>query len=165
MMAIPGRELHARAGTRSLCVIIPSSPEVAALAAQPYQELISRYVGAWNDPDLVRRRAELASVYAVDASIVTAGGVFAGIDAVAQHVGEVYEEFIAPGRYRFSSGGSVCHHDCILFRWEMREGAGGELADAGMNLFLLSAAGLIVGDYQFVLGVESSIGSAGSVAP
>src|SRR5215813_9529278 len=108
-------------------MITPSRPEVAALAAQPRQELIPRYVGAWNDPDPVRRRAELAFVYAVDASIVTAGGVFAGIDAVAQHVGQVYEEFIAPGRYRFSSGGSAGHHDCILFRWEMREAAGGAL--------------------------------------
>ena len=75
---------------------------------------------------------------------------------------EVYDEFIAPGRYRFSSGGAVGHHDCILFRWEMREAASGELADAGINLFLLSAAELIAGDYQFVLGVDSSIGSAGS---
>jgi SnoaL-like domain len=156
--------LPAGAEARSLWVISPSSPEVAAMAAQLAQELISRYVGAWNNPDPVRRRAELASVYARDASIVTAGGVFAGIDAVAQHVAEVYEEFIAPGRYRFSNGGSVGHHDCILFRWEMREVASGELADAGMNLFVRSAAGLIMGDYQFVLGVDSAIGSAGSVA-
>jgi hypothetical protein len=134
------------------------------LAAQPFQDLIPRYVAAWNDPDPVRRRAELASLYAADGSIVMASGVFAGIDAVARHVGEVYEEFIAAAGYRFCSGGAVGHHDCILFRWEMRE-AGGELADAGMNLFILSAAGLIAGDYQFALGVDSSIGSAGSAAP
>jgi hypothetical protein len=34
----------------------------------------------------------------------------------------------------------------------------GNLADAGMNMFLLGADGRIDGDYQFVLGVESSIG-------
>jgi hypothetical protein len=151
------------ATARSLWVIIPSSPEVAPLTAQPLQDLIPRYVDAWNDPDPVHRRAELASLYAGDGSIVTQRGVFAGIDAVAQHVGEVFDEFLAPGHYRFSSGGAVGHHDCILFRWEMREAASGELADAGMNLFLLSAAGLIAGDYQFVLGVDSSIGPAGSI--
>jgi uncharacterized protein len=143
-------------------VIIPSSQEVAALAAQPFQDLIPRYVSTWNDPDPVRRRSQLASLYARDGSIVTAGGVFAGIDAVVGHVATVHEEFIAARGYRFSSGGAVSHHDCMLFRWEMREAAGGELADAGMNLFVLSASGLIVGDYQFALGVDSSIGSAAS---
>jgi hypothetical protein len=132
------------------------------LSTQPPQDLIPRYVDAWNDPDPVRRRAGLAAVYAGDGRIVTHGGVFAGIDAVAQHVGQVHDQFIAPGRYRFASGGAVGHHDCILFRWEMREAASGELADAGLNLFLLSATGLIAGDYQFTLGVDSSIGSAGS---
>jgi len=132
------------------------------LTAQPFQDLIPRYVGAWNDPDPVRRRSQLASLYAADGSIVMSSGVFTGIDAVVGHVAQVYEEFIAAGGYRFASGGAVGHHDCILFRWEMRKAAGGELADAGMNLFVLSASGLIVGDYQFALGVDSSIGSAAS---
>lgn len=135
------------------------------MAAQPIQDLIPRYVAAWNDPDPVRRRAGLDSLYAADGSIVMANGVFAGIDAVAGHVEQVHEEFISARGYRFSCGGAVGHHDAILFRWEMREAADGELADAGMNLFVLSAAGLIASDYQFALGVDSSIGSAGSVAP
>jgi len=132
------------------------------LATQPLPDLIRRYVDGWNDPDPARRRGGLAAVYAGDGRIVTRGGVFAGIDAVAQHVGQVHDQFAAPGRYRFASGGAVGHHDCVLFRWEMREAASGQLADAGLNLFLLSAAGLIAGDYQFALGVDSSIGSAGS---
>jgi hypothetical protein len=77
-------------------------------------------------------------------------------------VGQVHDQFIASGQYRFASGGAVGHHDCVLFHWEMRKAASGELADAGMNVFLLSAAGLIAHDYQFTLGVDSSIGSAWS---
>jgi len=134
------------------------------LTAQPLPDLIPRYVGAWNDPDAARRRARLASVYEGNGRIVTQGGVFAGMDAIARHVAQVYEEFIAPGGYRFASGGAVGHHDCVLFRWEMRRSGTGVLADAGMNLFLVSAAGLIAGDYQFVLGADSSIGSAGRAA-
>jgi hypothetical protein len=131
------------------------------MTVQLPQDLIPRYVDAWNDPDPVRRRAGLASVYAGDGRIVTQGGVFAGIDAITGHVAQVHDQFIAPGRYRFASGGAIGHHDCILFRWEMWEEASTELADAGMNMFLVSAGGLIVGDYQFTLGVDSSIGSAG----
>jgi hypothetical protein len=164
VIAIPRGELPSHADARSLSVFISFCPEGAPLAAQPFGHLIARYVDAWNDSDPVRRRSELASLYAEDGSIVTQGGVFAGIDAVIRHVAEVYDEFIAPGCYRFSSGGSVGHHDCVLFCWELREAASGELADAGMNLFLLSATGLIMGDYQFVLGVHASIGPAGSVA-
>ena len=134
------------------------------MATQPFHDLVLRYVDAWNDPDPVRQRSDLACLYAEDGRIVTQTGVFAGIEAIARHVGQVHEEFIAPGRYRFASGGAVGHHECVLFRWELRETAGGELADAGMNLFVLSAAGLIAGDYQFVLGVGSSIGSAGPAA-
>ncbi len=126
------------------------------MAAQWFHDLTERYVDAWNDPDPVHRRSELASIYAGDGRIVTQGGVFAGIDALTEHVGHVYDEFIAPGRYRFAGGGAVGHHCCVLFRWELREAARGNLADAGMNLFLLSATGLIEGDYQFVLGVNSS---------
>jgi hypothetical protein len=134
------------------------------LTIQSLPDLIPRYVDAWNDPDLTRRRAGLASLYEGDGQIVTQSGVFAGMGAITQHVGQVYEEFIAPGRYRFVSGGAVGHHDCVLFRWEMRESGAGELVDAGMNLFLLSAAGLIASDYQFALGADSSIGSAGRAA-
>lgn len=134
------------------------------MTAQPLSGLIRRYVEAWNEPGPARRRAGLASLYEGDGQIVTQNGVFAGIEAIAAHVAQVYEGFIASGRYRFASGGAVGHHDCVLFRWEMREPGTGELADAGMNLFLISAAGLIAGDYQFVLGAGSSIGPAGRAA-
>jgi hypothetical protein len=135
------------------------------LSAQPLHELVDRYVKAWNDPDPLHRRAELASLYTDDGYIATQIGVHAGIDAVVGHVSEVYDQFIALGRYRFSSGGVLAHHDYVLFRWEMREAASGELADAGMNFFHLAADGRIIGDHQFTLGVDSSIGSAASIRP
>ena len=129
------------------------------------QELIRRYVDAWNDPDPARRRTVLASLYAADGRIVMRTGVFTGIDAIIGHITEVFGQFIAPGRYRFATGGAVAHHDCVLFRWELREAASGELADAGMNLFLLSPEGRVAGDYQFTLGVDSSLGSSELILP
>lgn len=137
----------------------PISLEGDPLTTLPLQELIPRYVDAWNDPDPAHRRTALASVYADDGRIVMRTGVFAGIDAVIGHIAEVFCQFIAPGRYRFATGGAVAHHDSVLFRWELRDAASGELADAGMNLFLLSPEGRIANDYQFTLGADSSIGS------
>lgn len=135
------------------------------MTALSLQELIPRYVDAWNDPDPVHRRIALTSIYADDGRIVMRTGVFAGIDAVVEHVTEVFGQFIAPGRYRFATGGAAAHHDCVLFRWELREAASGEVADGGMNLFLLAPDGRIAGDYQFALGADSSIGSGALIAP
>lgn len=143
----------------------PTASEGGPLTAQSLQELIPRYVDAWNDPDSAHRQAALASLYADDGRIVMRTGVFAGIGAIIEHIAEVFDLFIAPRRYRFATGGAVAHHDCVLFRWELRDAASGELADAGMNLFLLSAEGRIASDYQFTLGVDSSIGSSGVILP
>ncbi len=122
----------------------PNYLEGGPLTALSPQELIPRYVDAWNDPDPAHRRIALASLYADDGQIVMRTGVFAGIDAVIEHVTEVFGQFIAPGRYRFATGGAAAHHDCVLFHWELRDAASGELADGGMNLFLLSPDGRIM---------------------
>lgn len=121
-------------------------------------DLVDRYVQAWNEPDTEQRRLALATLYSLDGSVTTQSDTHEGIEAIAGHIADVYNQFIGSGRFRFRSGGALSHHGCILFRWEMVDNNSGALADAGMNLFLLEVDGQIRGDYQFVLGVESSIG-------
>jgi hypothetical protein len=123
-------------------------------------DLDERYVLAWNEADPEVRRVELEALYSDRGCIVTQSSESNGIDEVIAHVGHVFEQFIGTGRYVFRSGGSVRHHQCVLFRWEMVDAASGELADAGMNLFLLTADGRVEDDYQFALGIDSSIGSS-----
>lgn len=129
------------------------------------EDLIERYVRAWNDPDAERRTCELEALYTDEGCIVTQSDLFEGIDAVIGHVGDVFDGFIGSGTNVFRSGGAVGHHHCVLFRWELVERADGQLADAGMNTFLLAQDGRIVGDYQFVLGVDSSTGSMVQTEP
>jgi ketosteroid isomerase-like protein len=121
--------------------------------------LIERYVRAWNENDVQRRARALAEIYAEDAILVMQSAVFEGIEAVVAHIAGVFDEFLAHGRFVFRSGGFNGHHDCVLFRWEMAESADGTLADAGMNTFVLDEDGRIRWDYQFALGTDSSIGS------
>lgn len=129
--------------------------------AAAFHELVRRYVEAWNDPDPGRRHAQLSSLYAEDSSIVTTqGGASVGLDAVIDHIGAVFDQFIEPGRYRFATGGAVAHHEGALFRWEMRNAVTDELADAGVNFFRLSSDGRIASDHQFTLGVDSSLGTS-----
>ena len=122
-------------------------------------DLIGHYVRAWNESDAQRRAQVLAEIYAQDATIVMQRAVFKGIEAVVNHIAGVFDEFLAPGRFVFRSGGFSGHHDCVLFRWEMAERTDDSLADAGMNTFVLDEDGRIRYDYQFVLGTDSSIGS------
>lgn len=121
-------------------------------------DLVDRYVQAWNEPDAGQRRLALAALYSLDGSVTTQSDTHEGIEAIAAHITDVYDQFIGSGRFRFQGGGAISHHGCVLFRWEMVDNDSGALADAGMNLFLLEIGGRIRGDYQFVLGVESSIG-------
>lgn len=120
--------------------------------------LVERYVAAWNEPDPQPRSTALTALYSRNGTVVTQSDEFDGVDAIIEHIAKVNDEFIASERYRFQSGGALSHHNCVLFRWEMVDAQDGALADAGMNLFLLTADGRINVDYQFVLGVNSSIG-------
>lgn len=128
-------------------------------------DLVDRYVQAWNQPDADCRRVELGALYNQDASLVTQSAEFVGLSAVVEHISQVFDEFIGSGRYLFRSGGAIAHHRCVLFRWEMTDASSGSLVDAGMNALLLSLDGKITGDYQFVLGIESSIGPLATLAP
>lgn len=120
--------------------------------------LVESYVAAWNETAPSQRSAALTALYSPTASVVTQSGKFDGVDAIVDHITKVNDEFVASGRFRFQSGGALSHHSCVLFRWELVNAGDGGLADAGMNLFLLAPDGRIQGDYQFVLGVNSSIG-------
>lgn len=134
------------------------------MLAESLPDLVDRYVRAWNQTDADRRRVELEDLYSEDAHLVTQSEELVGIEAVVEHVGQVFDEFIGSGRYLFRSGGAVAHHQCVLFRWEMTKASDGALADAGMNTFLISADRKITADYQFVLGVHSSIGPLAAFA-
>jgi hypothetical protein len=128
------------------------------LEAEDLVGLADRYVRAWNESDFERRRVALVELYTRDGRVVTQSAAFEGIESIVAHVGEVHGEFVGAGRYRFGSGGALSHHGFVLFRWELVDANEGDLADAGMNLFLLADDGRIEADVQFVLGVESSIG-------
>jgi hypothetical protein len=159
LQGIAGRRRRAQAKR-----VIPEDSEEDLLEAERLVDLVDRYVQGWNEPHPERRRSALAALYTSEARVVTQSDAFERIEAVIGHIGHVYDEFVGSGRYRFRSGGALGHHGCVLFRWEMVETDSGELADAGINLLVLAADGRIDADYQFVLGVDSSIGHL-AVAP
>ena len=131
------------------------------------QELASRYVAMWNEPDAERRRAAIAELWATDAvhkleppqdmrdtaATIRVNAVLEvrGHSALEQRVARAYEEFIAPGEFIFRAGGRAARvGDVVKLGWEMVKNDGGEVAAVGIDFLVLDADGRIRRDYQFI---------------
>jgi hypothetical protein len=132
------------------------------------QQIADRYVAVWNEPDPEVRREEIRAVWA------PAGGQLLeppddmrkaaraiGFDAPAleargyeqleTRVTTAYEEFVAGGVYVFRARHDAARlGDVLKFNWEMVPSEGGDVAAAGLDVFVLDADDRIVDDYQFV---------------
>jgi hypothetical protein len=76
-----------------------------------------------------------------------------GHDALDVRVTRAYEDFIAPGRYRFQARDDATRlADVVKFRWEMVEVDGGAVAGSGLEILILDEDGRIARDYQFIEG-------------
>jgi hypothetical protein len=110
--------------------------------------LLDRYVAAWNEADPERRRTAVTELYADDGRIVTPSIEVSGSEAIIEHIGEVFAEFVGASGHRFRRTGSTGHHRSLLIRWELT-GGGQQAAGAGLNVLILGRSGRIGADYQF----------------
>jgi hypothetical protein len=131
-------------------------------------ELADRYVGLWNEPDPIRRRATVAELWTEDgvhvlqppremreAAAAPGIGLTARLEArghaaLEARATSAHEEFIAPGTYTFRRRDNVERlGDVVKFNWEMVSG-GGEVAGVGLEFLVLAGDGRIRCDYQFI---------------
>lgn len=103
-----------------------------------HDDLIDRYIAAWNETDAGERRALVEATFAADATYLDPmlqGDGHAGIDGM---IAGAQARF--PG-YRFSRSGRVdAHHDHLRFCWDLAP-AGGEVLVKGTDFSTLSADG------------------------
>lgn len=82
-----------------------------------FEDLVERYIAAWNEADAGRRRGMIAETFTEAASYVdplAASEGHAGIDAMIEAVRQQF-----PG-HRFRRTGAVDrHHDRVRFCWEL----------------------------------------------
>jgi len=79
------------------------------------QQLVERYLGAFNETDPDRRRALVEGLYERDCSYVDPHVELSGPEQIAAFIGETQERF--PG-YVFKLGGPVdAHHNQARFQW------------------------------------------------
>jgi hypothetical protein len=132
------------------------------------QDLTSRYVATWNEPDPARRRQAIQALWAEDGIHVlqppaefrqaAAGLGFTsaalearGHDELEVRVTRAYQDFVAPGQFTFrprDNAGAL--RNVVKFSWEMVPADGGEAAATGLEILILGPDGRIEADYQFI---------------
>jgi hypothetical protein len=132
------------------------------------KEFADRYMALWNEPDPERRRAAIAELFTEDGAyllqppremqdIAARPGIglratleARGHTALEPRATTVYEEFIAPGQFRFQRRDNVERvADVVKFNWEMVANDGG-VAAVGLAVLVIAADGRIQCDYQFI---------------
>jgi hypothetical protein len=109
---------------------------------------LDRYVAAWNEPDPARRRMAVRGLYADHARILTPSVEVNGVQAILEHIGEVFVEFVGSTRRHFRCIAWAAHHEGLLLHWELA-GDGQPAAGTGWNVLFLGLDGHIETDHQF----------------
>jgi hypothetical protein len=131
-------------------------------------DFASRYVALWHEPDADARRAIIRELWTDDGGqlveppeeVRTAASAVGfpapplavhGYGELEARVTHAYEQFVAPGEYRFQAAGRPARlEDVLTFHWEMVPVGGGEVAASGYDVFLLTPDNRIQTSYQFI---------------
>jgi len=112
------------------------------------QEIVEKYLAAWNETDPAKRRALVDEVWAADGSYTDPLADVRGRDAVDGLIGAVQAQF--PG-FVFTLGGAVdAHHDQVRFTWELGPAGAAEAPVVGFDVAVLDGAGQIGSVYGFL---------------
>jgi hypothetical protein len=114
-------------------------------------DIAQRYVALWNQPDPARRRAEIAALFAPDLMHCTKTKEARGHEEMETRVLGSYERWVRDGGCIFRFAGTpLGHHESVLLRWQMVTADGNTVRSIGSDFLILTEAGLIRRDYQFV---------------
>jgi len=111
------------------------------------QEIIERYIAAWNETDAAARHSLVASLWAADGSYTDPLADVRGPDAIAGLIGAAQQQFSG---LVFTLGGPVdANHNQARFTWHLGP-AGGEPVVIGFDVMVLSGDGQIRSVHGFL---------------
>jgi hypothetical protein len=111
------------------------------------QEIIKRYLEAWNETDAAARLALVESVWAADGSYTDPLADVRGPDAIAGLIGAAQQQFAG---LVFTLGGPVdANHNQARFSWHLGPD-GGEPIVIGFDVMVLDSAGQIASVHGFL---------------
>ncbi|GAA2588265.1 nuclear transport factor 2 family protein [Actinomadura fulvescens] len=110
-------------------------------------DLVERYLAAWNETDAAARRALLAEVFAADAEYTDPLVSVRGVDGLDATIAAVQGQF---GGLVFSPGGPAdAHHNLARFTWHLGP-EGGEPVVIGFDVAVIGDDGLISNVHGFL---------------
>jgi hypothetical protein len=111
-------------------------------------EVVVRYLAAWNEPEPGRRRALVAKAWTEDGTYVDAAREGRGHDSLDTMIATAQGHF--PGyRLRLASG-IEAHHDCLRFSWAAGGTAEAPLYIKGTDFVIVAGDGRIRSVVGFV---------------
>ncbi|WP_213455886.1 nuclear transport factor 2 family protein [Rhizomonospora bruguierae] len=111
-------------------------------------EIVDRYLDAWNETDPDKRAAAVARTWTADATYTDPLAAVAGHDGIAAVIAGAREMF--PG-LRFTLAGPVdAHHDVVRFTWHLAPEGGTEPVAVGFDVAVLAEDGRIRAVHGFL---------------
>ncbi len=111
------------------------------------QEIVERYIAAWNEKDAQRRRALVDALWTEDGSYTDPLADANGRAEIDGLIGAVQQQF--PG-FVFTIGGPVdAHHEQARFSWHLGP-SGAEPIVIGFDVAVLNGGGQIRSVYGFL---------------
>lgn len=111
------------------------------------QEIIERYLDAWNETDAAARLALVESLWAADGTYTDPLADVRGADAIASLMGAAQQQF---PEFVFALGGAVdANHNQARFTWHLGP-AGGEPVVIGFDVLVLASDGRIASVHGFL---------------
>ena len=111
------------------------------------QEIVERYLAAWNETDASRRRKLVDELWSEDGSYTDPLADAHGRAEIDGLIGAVQQQF--PG-FVFTLGGPVdAHHEQARFSWHLGPG-GSEPVVTGFDVAVLNGGGQIRSVYGFL---------------
>ncbi len=112
------------------------------------QEIVERYIAAWNETDPARRRGLVDSLWAEDGSSTDPLADAHGRDEIDGLIGAVQEQF--PG-WQFTLGGPVdAHHGLARFSWHLGPAGGAEPVVIGFDVAVTDGSGRLRAVHGFL---------------
>lgn len=104
------------------------------------ENLIDTYCSAWNEPDVQRRDAIIASIWHTDATYTDPGVHAAGRQELSDHIGRILTRRVGAKVIRTSNIDD--HHDVVRFNWKVVM-PDGSILRHGIDFGEISADGMI----------------------
>lgn len=113
-------------------------------------ELANRYVAVWNEPDQLKRRKGIETLWAPDGMHFTPTRDVKGHDALEARIEESHDKFVRDQGFVFRvSGEPLGHHGIVKFYWVMVDPKSDAVSAVGSDVLCLDESGRIASDHQF----------------